>query len=231
MRALLIDAAKREIREVEYVQSKVDDGGPGMSLQDHIGGYIETAFAWENGDVLFVDEEGLFKPQMHFFRIGERPDQPFAGHGIVVGAERYDGEGEYLGTNDPTITAAALRATVEFRSRDQVDAWAKGNASDVAGAIYTIANDGSIDMTVLAHVGELYEQMPKAVYPVCDVTMDAIVIGQALNEHEAIAVLRHHFTIAYPEQAELVAFLVGHARVQNCLLKDRSVIRAWIGCE
>jgi hypothetical protein len=161
MKALFIDAAKREILEVEYEQSKVDDGGPGKSLQDHIGGYIETAYAWENGDVLFVDEEGLFKPQQHFFRIGERPDQPLAGNGIVVGAERYDGEGEYLGTNDPTITPEALRATVEFRSRDQVEAWAKANASEPAGAIYTVGKNGAVEKTVLAHVGELYASIPK----------------------------------------------------------------------
>ena len=227
MKALLIDAAKREIREVEYESTEAK----GTTLQQHIGGDIETAYSWENGDILFCDEEGLFKPQMHFFRIGERPDQPFAGHGIVVGAERYDSEGEYLGTNDPTITPEALRATVEFRSRDQVEAWAKANASEPAGAIYTVGNDGTIEVEVLAHVGELYEQMPKPVYPVCDVTMDATVIGQALNEHEAMAVLRHHFTIAYPELAETMDVLLGHARLQNCLLKDRTVIRAWIGVE
>lgn len=157
MRALLIDSAKQEIREVEYESTEAK----GTTLQQHIGGYIETAYAWPNGDILFVDEEGLFKAQKHFFRIGERPDQPFAGHGIVVGPERLDEDGEYLGTDAPIITLAALQATVEFRSRDQIDAWAKGNASEVAAAVYFAGADGKIERTVTAHVGELYASMPK----------------------------------------------------------------------
>ena len=103
MRALLVDSAKQEIREVEYESTEAK----GTTLQQHIGGYIETAYAWPNGDILFVDEEGLFKAQKHFFRIGERPDQPFAGHGIVVGPERLDEDGEYLGTDAPIIHAGS----------------------------------------------------------------------------------------------------------------------------
>jgi hypothetical protein len=47
--------------------------------------------------VLFVDDEGPLKPQMHFFRIAGR-DQPLPGNGVVVGADRHDEKGDYLGT-------------------------------------------------------------------------------------------------------------------------------------
>jgi len=158
MRALLIDAAKREVREVEYEQER-GKGAP--TLQDHLGGYIEVASVWAAGDVLYVDEEGLYKPQMYFFRIDGRQDQPFAGNGIVVGAERYDDKGDYIGTNAPTMTAKDLFKLVTWLTRDQVDSWAKGNASDVASAVYFAKPDGSIERMVTGHIGELYAQMPK----------------------------------------------------------------------
>lgn len=157
MKGYLIDAAKREIREVEYVQEPMESS---LSLQSHIGGYIQGAYAWENGDVLFVDEEGLRKPQLYFFRIDVRPDQPLAGNGVVVGREQYDDEGNYLTTDDPVTTLEALQAAVTWMTRDQVDAWAKGNASEPASAIYYPDGDGNLIREVTGHIGELYGSMP-----------------------------------------------------------------------
>lgn len=152
MKAYLIDAAKREVREVEYEMN-----GPN-TLHNHIGGYIETAWSSESGDILFVDEEGLLKPSEHFFRWAPRADYPFAGNGIVVGAERYDGEGNYLGTDPPTITIEQVRRAVQFITRKQADAWAKGNASEPAVAIWS---DGMEAPEVITTVGQLYAEMPK----------------------------------------------------------------------
>jgi hypothetical protein len=153
MKALLIDSAARDIREVEYA---------GLAdLQKFVGGYIEIAFSWRTDDVLFVDEEGLFKPQRHFFRIAGRGDQPLAGNGVVVGKERYDGEGNYLSTNDPRITVDELREQVTFRSRDQVDAWAKANASEPSASITTFDKDGEPVTRVIGHYGELFGAMPR----------------------------------------------------------------------
>jgi uncharacterized protein DUF3846 len=172
-KAILIDAAKREIREID------NDGL--KTLQAAVGGYIETAYAWENGDVLFVDEEGMFKPQADFFRVPMRSDQPLAGNGVVVGKERYDGEGEYLGTEDPAITVAELRELVEFRDRAQVDAWAKANASDVASAV-TFVSAGTVETTVTGRVGALFADMPRP-EPANDQNVETL-IGRIVEEDD-----------------------------------------------
>ena len=38
-----------------------------------VGGSICTGKMWADRDVLFVDDEGLFKPQQHFFRVAGNP--------------------------------------------------------------------------------------------------------------------------------------------------------------
>jgi hypothetical protein len=153
MKALLIDSAARQIRDVEY--NNLAD------MHHLIGGYIEVAYSWPNGDVLFVDEEGLFKPQTNFFRIAARGDTPLAGNGLLVGREVDDDSPRGYHTEPPTMTAQALADIVEFRSRDQVDAWAKANASDAASFITTVGNDGKVVTTVTGHIGELYASMPR----------------------------------------------------------------------
>lgn len=83
-----------------------------------IGGYVEGAYQWPNGDVLFVDEEGLLKPDRHFFSIPERRDQSLAGNGLMVGREE-EGEqfpGGYT-THPPTMSLADLTRRVTFLGR------------------------------------------------------------------------------------------------------------------
>jgi hypothetical protein len=76
MKGIKIDAVNQMIFEVEV------DGLKG--LQKEVGGYIEMATSFPNGDVLFVDEEGLLKNPEYFFEI-KGAYQPFGGNGIVVG--------------------------------------------------------------------------------------------------------------------------------------------------
>lgn len=112
MKAILIDAAKREIREVEYQPIAIATDV--LTLQQHIGGFIEAAYRWDNCDVLYVDEEGLLKQPQHFFSITVRPDQPLAGNGIVVGIEVEDQSATGFHTEPPSITVEELRAIVTF---------------------------------------------------------------------------------------------------------------------
>jgi len=157
-KALLIDSAKREVREVDYVASPMDNPA---SLQSLIGGYIETAWSWETGETLYVDEEGLFKPQRHFFRLRQRADgQPLAGNGVVVGREVEDADGGYH-TEPPSFSAEALSRDVQFLSREQADAWAKANASEPAVSILFAGPDGKPETEVLERFGHLYQEMPK----------------------------------------------------------------------
>jgi hypothetical protein len=101
MTALLIDVKARAVRRVTY--RTLDD------MYAMVGGGIEMAFQWPNGDTLYVDGEGLFK-YSDYFRIGVRPDQPLAGNGLLVGAETGIG----LNTAPPTMTLAALVKQVRF---------------------------------------------------------------------------------------------------------------------
>lgn len=114
-RALFIDATARTIRAVEVAH------GSAMleDMRKLLDGYIDLAFAFPNGDTLYVDDEGLLKPLRFGFRFALRADdQPLAGNGIVVGCEIDSGEarrhpGGYT-TLDPAITLEELRRLVRF---------------------------------------------------------------------------------------------------------------------
>lgn len=104
----LIDSTKCKIEAVEFADL--------AGLQALVGGSIEGAYQWENGDVLYVDEEGLLKDQiLGFFAIPERPDQPLAGNGMLVGRE-IEGEQYPNGYTNlpPTMTLAELFGRVRF---------------------------------------------------------------------------------------------------------------------
>jgi hypothetical protein len=195
MKAYLIDVAERDVRAVEYEM----DGA--TTLQTLIGGYIEIACSWENGDVLFVDEEGLFKPQRHFFRIDARPDQPMAGNGVLVGREITDDQGEYVRTEPPTMSIEELRAKVQFIGRSQADAWAKGNASEPASTISFIGEDGTIETEVIGRMGALFAAMPQPSYPVVVDSFGVQMIGTATSEGTALRVLREWLDTERPTDA------------------------------
>lgn len=151
-KAWLIDVASREIRAVELSELK--------DYQKAVGGPIEIAWQWDAGDVCYVDEEGLFKPQRHFFRLAGRGDYPYAGNGVVVGREMSDDDGEYIGLADTTVTLAHLESIVTFVTREQADAWAKGNASEPA-ITFSYVENGRVVTEVLGRMGGLFADMPR----------------------------------------------------------------------
>lgn len=83
MRAIFIDSTARTIEEIELPEGEAEHLA---ELQKRVGGYIELATQFPNGDTLFVDEEGLFKENQQFFVI-IGGHQPFAGNGVIVGPE------------------------------------------------------------------------------------------------------------------------------------------------
>ena len=79
-----------------------------------IGGYLEIAHIWKNGDTLYVDEEGLNKePEYFFWLLPERADQPLCSNGLLVGAEKEFADGSYT-ILDPKGTLEQLKAKVSF---------------------------------------------------------------------------------------------------------------------
>ena len=99
---LHIDAENNTIKEVKF--SGTSD------IHRLIGGYLELAYCWENGDTLYVDEEGLLKNPKFFFSITERDDQMFAGNGLIVGKEI----GDTSNTKPPTINIRQLAPKINF---------------------------------------------------------------------------------------------------------------------
>lgn len=74
LRVIHVNAKTREILETE-VETLED-------MQALVGGYIERAETLDNGDDVFVNEEGLFEGYDFGFSIGPRL---FVGNGFVIG--------------------------------------------------------------------------------------------------------------------------------------------------
>lgn len=148
MRVILIDANNQKIFAMN-----IKDDLP--SLQALVGGHIEAAMGLPQGHVLYVDEDGLYKPQRWFFRMGDY-ERPFAGNGVIVGPEKYDRHGDYVGTADATIVPKD--GVVRFMSRHEVDAWAKATASEPESYI-TDLDTGETE--VIAYRGQLWGDMPR----------------------------------------------------------------------
>ena len=110
-KAIFIDAANREIKEVDLPEGEI---GFMNALRKLVDGWLETAWRWDAGDVLFVDEDGTRKPQAHFFRLTPCGAYPLTGNGVIIGPEHYDDQGEYLGTDDTTLTVEQVRPLVTF---------------------------------------------------------------------------------------------------------------------
>lgn len=106
MKAILIEPESCTVQEVEWHNL--------ADLQALVGGYIEIAWHGPAGDVLFVDEEGLLKRPTVGFWFAGRPGQNLVGRGLIVGRERQDEAGGYLGTDDPVITVEQVRRAVAF---------------------------------------------------------------------------------------------------------------------
>jgi hypothetical protein len=84
VKVVVIDPFKQQIYEKEIGQDHLPD------MQGIVGGYLEAVGRLDNGDTLFVDEEGLFKDNQKFFKIPELIGDPLAGVGFVQG---HDEEG------------------------------------------------------------------------------------------------------------------------------------------
>jgi hypothetical protein len=88
VKAILIDAVNQEVKEVD-----VDTTGKGENLCHNIDQMYEligcscftTGGKLPNGDVLYVDDEGLLTGPEHFFMWQGYP-APLAGNGLLCGS-------------------------------------------------------------------------------------------------------------------------------------------------
>ena len=80
MKAILIDATKRQVSEVTI-------SGDYMDINKHIGCELFTiGHSLKGRDAVFVDDEGLFNSENTFFTF-EGAHQPFAGNGLIMGCK------------------------------------------------------------------------------------------------------------------------------------------------
>ena len=102
VKVLVVDPFKKRIYEQEIGQDNLQE------MQKIVGGHIEAAGSFANGDILYVNEEGLFKDKQEFFKVGEINPDPLAGVGFVQG---HDDEGA---GKDATISHLDLALKVEW---------------------------------------------------------------------------------------------------------------------
>lgn len=100
--AILIDPYHRSVKSIE-VSGRLE------SLQRAIGGCIQLATEFSDGDILYVDEEGLFTHRLFF----EIDGQSFPGRGLIVGSQG----GEYAIAPVKCRTEDVIRR-VKFREPD-----------------------------------------------------------------------------------------------------------------
>lgn len=91
MRAILINPWTKEITEVVY---NGDFNHMYVLMSNPLGPKVETftsGWAWDNGDTLYVDDEGLLKSGNRLFGVKGLDDALLAGNGLILGEDR---EGE-----------------------------------------------------------------------------------------------------------------------------------------
>lgn len=101
MKAYLIDPQAKTVTEVYY-----------NGNYQHIYQLIEVELFTvvnidDNGNTVFIDDEGLLNSPRYFFKLAGYP-QPLAGKGLVLGT---DDDGESV---EPTITLEDVRGMVSF---------------------------------------------------------------------------------------------------------------------
>lgn len=133
MKAILIDAAAREIREVEV---------PTYSEINRLIGCSCLCVAWQfaNRDVLLVDDEGLLKPTQDFFWLAAREDQPLAGNGLLMGPDDPDGDTSL----PPKTTLAQIASMIRFVDRAGAVSWAQAHPHALATVISSFGEHGVV---------------------------------------------------------------------------------------
>lgn len=114
MRAILIDAAKREVKEVTIDADKnvLHQWYDLLNCQ-----LVETGHYINEHDSILVDEEGLLKGFVKTYFHYNGAHQPFAGSGLVVGVD------EMGRTVDCNITLEEVTENVMFLTEDALYAY------------------------------------------------------------------------------------------------------------
>lgn len=108
-RVLVIDAKRREVSE-----GCISDLA---SMQELVGGNIQRGQILDNGDEVFVNEEGLFGSPTAFFYI-DGGAQPFAGNGFITGQATRAGN-----TTNAKSDLEKIKSQIRFLNNREVQAF------------------------------------------------------------------------------------------------------------
>lgn len=111
IKAIRIDSANRRFHEVEIEQNNIDD------INSHLGSSLFDIVRLDNGDVIFVDDEGILTANVGdpFFAT-KRFRQALVGNGLVVGTNPKNGD-----SVDPLTTIEWLEDNVYFGTLVEAD--------------------------------------------------------------------------------------------------------------
>lgn len=99
MRGILIDPVERTVTEI-------DTKGDLAALYEALQCQVVEAVQVGDGDILWIDEEGLLHDEPGpFFAFRTHPDHPFAGRGLILGAHA---DGDNRATTLPVERVADL---------------------------------------------------------------------------------------------------------------------------
>ena len=121
VKAIKIDVASQTVYEIEVasegLQGMYDAIGNGCDMVQ-IGMNFATPRNQRYGDSMWVDEEGLFRPIIGGFTLGNI-EQPFCGNALIFGnVESPDGGQEF---SDFTLPIDILRQHVNFVGKEFFD--------------------------------------------------------------------------------------------------------------
>ena len=130
-------------------------------LKAAVEGLICSAWQYEGGDTLYVNDEGLLNGTPHYFLWTDRGWPPLAGNAILVGPEprEYVMEAvDYDGPSNlpPRLTLDEVRAKVRFLTLDEVRKWATKHADEPLGTVTSIDGNGNLTTEVTARTRDLY---------------------------------------------------------------------------
>ena len=95
----------------------------GLKDMNKYVGSICIGKVWhETGDVLYVDDDGMLKPQEYWFMVPGQP-QPLAGDGIIVGKEVETENGWY----NLDVIIGIEQLGIKWMSKEEVQEWGRLN--------------------------------------------------------------------------------------------------------
>lgn len=136
MQAYFIDAAARTVNQIETA-------GGLAEMYRLIGCELVQAVKIGNeGDALYVDEEGLLKPQAHLFHL---MGHNIAGNGLIVGT---DDEGNDV---DARMNLDTIRNAIQWATPDELgyDA-SKPLADQIDGPMAAVISFNEVDNEIMA---------------------------------------------------------------------------------